>query len=124
MRILLILSFSVILAGCASMNQSATQRHPNAVDAVDADTYDGLLLAKSVIDDTRTGLDNNAFPPSISDNVRKALVILVASYNALDTLEKQYHVSPTPAVKDQIVAAKAKLDAASSGLVSAKVGKP
>src|SRR5271157_2963660 len=83
-----LLATLLLLAAC-----SAAKIHPGSPNAFDSATYDTLVTTHSVIESTKTDLAANAFPASISANVKTALNALIQAYDVADTAYQAYHSS-------------------------------
>lgn len=78
----LILGLALSLSGCANYLV-----HQGAVDTIDSQTYDALLVAKSTIDSTRDQLASGALPPSI----KPALNDAIKAYDVAQIAWHAYH---------------------------------
>jgi hypothetical protein len=96
MKKLLVCVLAVTMVGCA-----AHLTHPNQVNSFDGNSYDSLIVAKSVIDTTRTDLANNAFPASIAGNVKTAVNDLIKAYDVAAAAYATYHTAASTGVVTQ-----------------------
>lgn len=88
----------LLMAGCG---RNATVRHPNAIDQLDSNTYDTLIVAKAVLDEAKAELISGKLPGSAKGVVNAC----GAAYNVLLPLSKQYHDSPDATLAGKISAA-------------------
>jgi hypothetical protein len=123
--ILLSLFVAVLAAGggCA-----ARPIHPGSANKFDSDSYDGVLVAHSVIETTKTDLANNAFPASIAGNVKVALNGLIAAYDIAQKALTDYHNAAlagaaTTAQSTALTNALADVNTKTAALTSAKAAK-
>jgi hypothetical protein len=121
---LAVLALAVMLSGGCAAKQPI---HPNAANKFDSLSYDSLTVAKSIIDSTRADLAANAFPPSISGNVKTALNDLIRAYDAAYPLYGQYHQAAyngvaTTAQSDALTNAISNLNTKTTALAVAKKG--
>lgn len=123
------LAVGVVLTatGCASLTSSQTGAvapHPGAINTLDSQAFDTLVTAKSVIDGTKTDLNNGVWSATIAGKVKAALNNeVIPAYNVADTSYKLYHtaaVSSDPGT--QLTATLAKLTLSLTDLTASKGG--
>ena len=112
-----------LLVGCA-----AHVTHPGAANKYDSDAYDAVLVTHNLIETTKTDLGNNAFPASITGNVKTALNDLIKSYDIADTAYVTYHSAAlagtaTSAQQTALTNALTNVSTSTAALTAAKAAK-
>lgn len=112
----------LLFVGCA-----AHTTHPGAANTFDSNSYDTVLVTENVIETTKTDLANNAFPASITGNIKTALNNLIQGYNIADTAYKTYHAAAlagqaTSAQQTALTSALTNLNSQTAALTTAKAG--
>jgi len=87
-----------LLTGCT---RSALVRHPDAVDELDARTYDTLLVAQAVLDNAKVEILAGRLPASAKPTVNAA----GGAYDTLRELWLTYRAKPDASVAEKIAAA-------------------
>lgn len=122
-KLIPVLAVLLMFSGCA-----ARPIHPGAANSYDSNAYDALTVAHSVIETTKTDLSVNAFPPSISGNVKTALNDLIRAYDVAQTAYAAYHAAAfagtaTVAQSNTLTAALNDVGSKTTALTSAKAAK-
>lgn len=88
----------IFLAGCG---RSALVRHPDAIDELDARTYDTLVVAQAVLDNAKVAILAGRLTPN-------AKPVVNAAGSAYDTLRQvwlEYRARPDASLAERVVTA-------------------
>lgn len=98
-----LLALLLLGSGC---NRSAIPRHPNAIDQLDSNTYDTLIVAQAVLDNAKIAVKQGKIPESAKPIINAG----GAAYNAVRDLWLDYRASPSVSLADKIFSAVAELN--------------
>jgi len=98
---------------------------PGSLNQFDSDTYLALITAKGVIDQTKTDLINDIFPPNQVAIVKKSVNDLITYYNVSDTAYTAYHAASLAgtATLEQQQAVQATVDNLNKAVVAVSTAK-
>jgi hypothetical protein len=126
MKILATLALSVVLIGCTKtpiQRHPATATDPGSTTAADADAYDALVLADSLIKSTKADLAANKYPPATAATITIVLRAVISFYDPLDTAYRTEHADQTnTGLANALIAQTQQLKDAVANLVAAKKG--
>jgi hypothetical protein len=103
MKALLTFALAFCLTSCAVIQKTPQQRHPanastgdpGSTTALDADTYDALLVAHAAIEQTKTDLAANKYSATTAATVTTVLRATITAYDLAQAAYVQYHASQT-----------------------------
>lgn len=119
---------AVSLAGCGP--KTPIQRHPptatdpGSTTATDADAYDALVFADSLIKSTKADLAANKYPLAAAATITTVLRATIDFYNPADNAYKAYHADQTNSgLANALIGQIQSLKDAVAKLVAAKKGQ-
>jgi hypothetical protein len=114
---------ALLLTGCATR-----PIHPGAANTFDSDSFDALVVANSVIVNTKTDLTAGAFAPTLVPSIKAALNDLITAYDTADAAYLVYHAAAvagtaTVAQSNAVTSGLTQVNIATSALVTVKENK-
>jgi hypothetical protein len=93
--------FLILFSSCQVKVQ-----HPGAIDSLDNDTYDTLLIAQSVLDNTKVAIKQGKLPDYAKSVSNNAGIV----YNTLHELWLDYRSNPTKTTAEKIIDATSRIN--------------